>query len=144
MRPLTKLDAELFLRKYGISSASEVAEVLRAFDFKCPIYEQFFDEGQELFQFIRNPSATNPSPRTGNWFTLIGATTQRVAIIDGGAGRRFHRFRVERAFTAMEGTAKELPLAWKFEIGGKGGATQVYVPPAFLGHLSAISSAQRY
>lgn len=143
MRSLTKTDVELFLKRHGILSAGAVAEVLSGFELKLPVYEQPFDEGQELFQFIRNPSASNPGPRVGNWFTLPGATTLGVAIIDGGAGRRFHRFRVEQAFTALEGTAKEFPLTWKFEIGGKGGATQVYVPPSFLGHLSAISPAER-
>lgn len=143
MRSLTKTNVELFLKMHGISSASAIAEVLSGFELKEPIYEQTFDEGQELFQFIRNPSAATPSPRVGNWFTLPSATTQGVAIIDGGAGRRFHRFRVERAFIALEGTAKEFPLTWKFEIGGKGGATQIYVPPSFIGHLSAISPAER-
>ena len=144
MKSLTKTDVELFLKKHGITSADAITEVLSGFDLKSPIYEQVFDEGQEVFQFIRNPSATNPFPRVGNWFTLPGATTQRVAIIDGGAGRRFHRFRVERAFAALEGIAKEFPLTWKFEIGGKGGATQIYVPPSFLGHLTAVSPAERY
>ena len=144
MTSLTKMEAELFLKKYGISSPSVMAEVLSGFDFKHPVYEQFFEEDQELFQFIRNPSATNLSPCAGNWFALPGATTQGVAIIDGGAGRRFHRFRVERAFMALEGTAREFPLMWKFEIGGKGGATQIYVPPAVLGYLSAVAPAERY
>jgi hypothetical protein len=144
MKSLTRMDAELFLKKYGISSPRVVEEVLSGFDFRHPVYEQLFEEGQELFQFIRNPSATNLSPCVGNWFALPGATTQGVAIIDGGAGRRFHRFRVERAFMALEGTAREFPLMWKFEIGGRGGATQIYVPPSVLGYLSAIAPAERY
>ena len=106
---------------------------MSGFDFNQPVYLQQLEEGQELFQYIRNASSHNLSPNSGNWFTLAGATTAGVAIIDGGAGRRFHRFRVVGTFSTIEGTAKALPVSWKHEIGGPGGATQIYVPPRFIG-----------
>jgi hypothetical protein len=143
MKWLNQAEIEAFLVRNGVCEPAAPAEILSGFDLDRPIYEQQFEEGQDLFQFIRNASASNTSPRVGNWFALPGATTGGVAIIDGGAGRRFHRFRVSRNFTALEGTAKDFPLTWKFEIGGKGGATQIYVPPALLGHLRAISAAER-
>ena len=143
MKWLSQSEAENYLRRNGVTTLQAIAEVLSGFDFSRPIYEQILEEGQEIFQFIRTPSAANLSPNAGSWFALPGATTQSVAIIDGGSGRRFHRFSVERSFVALEGVAREFPLTWKFEIGGKGGGTQIYVPRIYLGHLSAGSAAQR-
>lgn len=143
MNWLNQSEVENYLRKNGVLSPGNVSAVLSGFDFVMPIYEQYLEEGQELFQFIRNPSATNGNPSTGSWFTISGATTRSIAIIDGGSGRRFHKFQVMRPFVAIEGSAKEFPLTWKFEIGGKGGGTQIYVPPNYLGHLTAVSPADR-
>jgi len=143
MKWLTKPEVEAFLRANGVSSVDQIEAVLSGFDFNVPIYYQLYEEDQELFQFIRNPSAVNLSPRVGCWFALPGATTQGVAIIDGGSGRRFHRFRVVRAFTAIEGTAKSIPIMWQHEVGGPGGATQIYVHPNLIGHLTVVSPAER-
>ncbi len=143
MKWLNQTDVENYLKVNGMSSPQQIADVVSGFDLSLPIYEQMQEEGQEFFQFIRNPSSANMSPSTGSWFTLPGATTRSVAIIDGGSGRRFHRFQVVRSFTALEGTAKNFPLTWKFEIGGKGGGTQIYIPPIYIGHLSAVAAADR-
>lgn len=143
MKWLNQSEVENYLKRNGVMTQSKISEVLSGFDSAMPIYEQLLDEGQELFQFIRNPSAANINPNAGSWFTVAGATTKSVAIIDGGSGRRFHKFQVLRPFVAIEGCAKEFPLTWKFEIGGKGGGTQIYVPPNYLGHLTAVSPAER-
>lgn len=143
MRWLNQAEVENYLKRSGVPSQKQISDVLSGFDLSLPIYEQMLEEGQDVFQFIRNPSSTNLNPLVGSWFTIPGATTRSTAIIDGGSGRRFHRFRVARSFVALEGTAKEFPLTWKFEIGGKGGGTQIYVPPIYLGHLGAVSAAER-
>lgn len=141
MKWLNQTEVKNYLMKNGLAQRSLVVDVLSGFDLSQPIYEQLLEEGDEIFQFIRRSSAGDMSPRVGSWFALPGATTQSVAIIDGGAGRRLHRFRVVRAFLALEGAARNFPLNWKLGIGGKGGGTQLYVPPRYLGHLDAVAPA---
>jgi hypothetical protein len=143
MKCLKQTEVENYLRNNGLATHNEISDVLSGFDFTKPIYEMLLEEGHDIFQFIRNPSAANTSPAVGSWFALPGATTDSVAIIDGGSGRRFHRFRVARSFMALEGSAKMFPLTWKFEIGGTGGGTQIFVPRIYIGHLNAISAATR-
>jgi hypothetical protein len=108
------------------------------------VYEQTFEEGQDLFQYIRGSSAGDSGPGAGNWFCLAGATTKGVAIIDGGSGRTLHRYTVNATFTAIEGAARPQSTNWSWSGGGPGGATQIYVPPRLIGHLSAVASHARW
>jgi hypothetical protein len=144
MKWLNKPEVEAYLRSHGIASPKKVAEILDAFDFDKPIYEQSLEEGAELFQFIRLPSAGDASPMLGNWFSIPGVTTDAVAIIDGGAGRRLHKFHVLKPFSAIEGVAARQKRNWGWSGGGRGGGTQIYVPPAFIGCLAAVSPADKW
>lgn len=142
MRTLNRSSAEALLATQGVASA-EVARVLSGFDLKKPMYEQDFWPDDVLFQLIRLPSATDPSPSTGNWFGLSGITTRGVGINDGLSGRRLASFKVVAHFTALEGTAARLTVNLQTGIGGVGGATQIYAPRSLLGHLASFEPTER-
>jgi len=144
MRILDRNSAAEFLRGQGVSPDREIEKILRGFDFSKPAYEQRFWPGDVLYQLIRLPSAMQPLMATGNWFGLAGITTGGVAINDGLSGRQAVRFEVISGFTALEGTAKELPVDLGIAIGGKGGATQIYLPRTLLGHLRALGNVDRW
>ena len=131
---LTKDQVRTFLRNQGIPSARKIDEILSGFDFDKPVYEKYFEEGEVLFQFIRNPDYTG-AKNTGNWFALPSGTMDGIAIFGGGSGRHPHKFSVAHPFSAIEGTAIALPRNWDWAGGGNGGHTQIYVPPRLLGHL---------
>jgi len=128
MRTICADEARTWLRNNGVSLAAKIEEIIGSFDFSKAVYLQQFEPGQVLYQFIRRSSAQDSSPMAGNWFCLKGARASGLAIIDGLSGRGLHAFRVARAFTALEGTAKKQPVQWSWSGGGQGGATQVYVP----------------
>ncbi len=127
-----------FLRRAGMDSSRKINEVLDGYDFSNkPLYFETLHEGQVLYQFIRNASVETGAPRSGNWFCGLGATQQDLAIFGGGSGRRRYRFEVGHPFTALVGQAKPQPQNWGWAGGGRGGGTQVFVPPNYIGHLIA-------
>lgn len=132
MRVMSADEVRAWLRRNGVPSTAKIEEIIDGFDFAQPVYLQHFEPDQELYQFIRGPSAQNSSPMAGNWFCLKGATTSQLAIIDGLTGRRLLRYRIVCAFTTLEGTARKQPIQWSWSGGGPGGATQVYVPSPLL------------
>ena len=138
MKRLTQDELRAYLRAHDVRPAKTIENIISGFDFRQPVYEQPMEPGQELFQFIRNVSHSERSPRTGNWFALASARMAGLAIFGGGAGRHLHRFVVNHEFTAIEGTAGALPPDWGWAGGGPGGHTQIYVPPKFLGHLGSL------
>jgi len=136
MNVLTPDGLRAFLRAEKVASA-QIEDIVGAFDFREPVYQTVIEGGQELFQYLRNPSFDAPSPRLGSWFCLRGASRAGLAIIDGGAGRRLHRHVVDLAVTAVEGTAVAKTVNWVWDGGGPGGSTQIYVPPRQLGRIGA-------
>ena len=144
MRLLTQADARAYLAKHGVVSQEKVDDILGGFDFSKPVYEQPLYPGDTLFQFVRNPSLHAPSPTTGNWFGISGATTKGLAIMDGHSGRRLQKYRVVAHTTALEGTAVKKDTAWDWAGGGPGGATQLYLPPTLLGHVECLGGHQRW
>lgn len=142
MRTLNRVSAEAFLASQGVPHA-EVVKILTGFDLRQPIYEHDFWPDDVLFQLIRLPSATDPTPLTGNWFGLLGITSTGVAVNDGLAGRRCASFKVISHFKALEGTAAPFTVNLQTGIGGGGGATQIYIPRSLLGHLTSIGPTER-
>ena len=138
MKWLTQDGVRAYLRANGVSSAKVVEEIISGFDFDRPVYEQRLEPRHELWQFVRNASHSELAPRTGNWFSLSGATLTGLSIFGGGSGRQMHRFIVEHEFIAIEGSARAMPRNWGWSGGGEGGHTQIYVPPRLIGHLRSV------
>lgn len=135
---LTPDQVRSFLRRMGMSDWRAINNVLSGYDFdRQPLYMRHFEEGEALFQYLRNAAYDMPAPRTGNWFCLRGASMDDVAITGGGSGRRRHRFQVLQAFTTIEGVARPQAVNWLWAGGGPGGGTQVFVPPRLLGHIGS-------
>ena len=130
-----------YLRANGVAHPALVHDVLSGFDSQKPIYETPLDFETELYQYMRRPATGRPDLRVGNWFCITGASRRGLGIIDGLAGRELHRFRVVSPFVALEGTASKIARNWQFEIGGRGGSTQIYVPPRFIGHIQSLGTA---
>ena len=142
---MTKLLDETGVREYfarnGVVNSVLVSNVLSGFDLTKPMYEQRLEPGTELFQYIRRPASGRPDLRVGNWFCLRGASRSGLAIMDGLAGREIHHFRVYSELVALEGTASRLSPNWHHEVGGRGGDTQLFVPPLLLGRIHSIGNA---
>lgn len=135
---LTPDEVQSYLRAAGMSSSKKINEVLDGFDFSNrPLFFETLEEGQVLYQFIRNASAESGAPRSGNWFCGLGATEDQLAIFGGGSGRRRHKFEVKLPFIALVGEAKPQSPAWAWAGGGRGGGTQIFVPPNYVGHLAS-------
>jgi hypothetical protein len=128
VRLLNRVNAELLLRSQGVHSKREIKNILSGFDFNQPAYEHQFWPDETLYQLIRQPSAREPNPATGNWFGLTGITAPGVAINSGLSGRRVAIFKTVAAFKALEGTAAALRVNLASAIGGQGGMTQVFIP----------------
>ena len=137
MRILNRQTATDLLRSQGVG-AVDIEKVLSGFDFSKPVYEHEFWPGDVLYQLIRLPSLMQPSMSTGNWFGMAGITTENVAINYGLSGRQTTKFEVTAHFSALEGSAAELPVNIGTGIGGRGGGTQVFLPRKFLGRLQAL------
>lgn len=130
--------AKAYLARNGVSAMDEV---LAGFDLAKPVYVNPLEPGDRLLQFIRNPSHFGQS-QAGNWFSLWSGSMPGVSIFGGLAGRTPHLYRVAHPLRVLEGTAKKLAVNWRLAIGGgNGGATQIYVPPALLGHLEPLGPA---
>lgn len=144
MHMLNPQTAAALLRGQGVRPERLIEQILDGFDFSKPAYAHDFWPGDVLYQLMRLPSAAQPFMATGNWFGLAGITTSGVAINDGLSGRQAVRFEVIAPFTALEGTARALPADLGTAIGGRGGATQIYIPKALLGHLQALGHVERW
>lgn len=142
MHSLNPTTAAELLASQGVQPASEVVKVLSGFDSSKPMYKHDFWPGDTLYQYIRLASVANPVPTRGSWFGIAGITTRGVAIFAGVAGRTLHRFEVAHPFSALEGTAARLPIDWQNEIGGPGGASQVFVPRMYSGHIRSLGPAE--
>lgn len=144
MRLLDRQSAAAFLRMQGVMPETELEKVLSGFDFTKPVYEHAFFPGDRLYQLVRLPSFDLPNPVAGNWFGLAGLTTGKVAINDGGAGRRAGQFEVLVQFSALEGTAREFAVDLRIGIGGPGGGTQIFVPRTLLGRVRSVGPVDRW
>ncbi len=142
MSATTESTLSSYLARYGITDPAAVQEVRSGFDMSKPLYEHYFRPGDVLYQLVRLPSFYNLNPHRGNWFGLAGLTARNVAVLHGLAGRRTHQFRVLAAFVGLEGTAGRYPLDWNKEIGGPGGATQIYVPRVLMACIQAAGPAE--
>jgi hypothetical protein len=142
MRVLTRATAAELILAQGVSPV-RVEEALSGFDFAKPVYEQDFWPEDVLFQLVRLPSVRDPVPASGNWYGLAGITARGVAVNDGLAGRRLNAYKVVSPFKALEGTAVKFKVDRGSGIGGDGGATQVFIPSALLGHLQSLGPADR-
>jgi hypothetical protein len=139
---VSRAEAASYLRRYGISSESKVTEILSGFDFAAdrPAYLMDLGVGERYFQFVRTPSFELPDPVVGSWFCLKGSGMSQLAIHSPGAVRLLGEFEVVEDIMVLEGIAKELPFQGqptKHGVGGRGGGTQIYVPPR-------LSSGLRY
>jgi hypothetical protein len=139
LQPYRQL-AQAYLSRHGYSG-KKLAEILGGFDFDLPVYEQGLESGSILYQFVRRASFGVPLPRIGNWFCLPGASLGSLAIISGGEGRLVTKVRVRFFLVALEGTAARQLRQWGWSGGGPGGATQIFIPKAFLvTHLDVLGS----
>lgn len=129
-----------FLKRNGITDSAKIANIVSGFDLTKAVYPQMIEPTDRLFQFLRNEESGRPEPQTGNWFCLIGATMDALAIFGGGAGRRLQEFRVKIPVLAIEGTAKHMRQDWRWAGGGSGGATQIYLPPQALYLLEGVGT----
>src|ERR1044072_6560646 len=109
MRAMSIHEARTWLRANGVSSATVIEDIVKAFDFSRPVYLQQFQPEQVLYQFIRRPS-TQDSAMAGNWFCLKGATKSNLAIMDGVSGRILHAYRVARSRHGSGGIPHESDL----------------------------------
>jgi len=131
-----------FCARYRVSSGKE-ADIRDGFDLSKPLYVHTLYPPTRLFQFIRLPSATNISPRLGNWFALRGATMAGLAIFGGLAGRRQAEFDILRPIEVLEGTAAPQargPKHWDYAVAGPGGSTQIFVPDSALLALRGLGN----
>lgn len=144
MKNLKLDDASAFLSAQGVASKAEVQKVLNGFDASKPLYVHAFWPGDVLYQFIRLTAVGRPQLNRGSWYGLSGVKRSGVAIHDGLAGRMLHKFIVTQPFTALEGTAAAMAREWEFEIGGAGGATQIYVARRHAGHIDALGPAAEF
>lgn len=131
-----------FLMRNGITDPTKVEEIKSGFDLTMPIYEHLVRPGDRIFQFLRNEELTRPVTQTGNWFCIAGATMDTLAIFGGGAGRRLHEFTVRTPVLGVEGTAAALSRNWGWAGGGRGGATQIFLPRSALFSLVGVGTHQ--
>jgi hypothetical protein len=129
-----------FLRQNGIADKDEIAKITSGFNLTRPVYRQLIEPGDRLFQFLRNEEMRQPIPRTGKFFCLAGANMDSLAIFGGGAGRRLQEFTVSRPVEALEGSAGQMRRNWDWAGGGRGGATQVFLPNSALLALVGIGT----
>jgi len=137
VKQLNQDGVRAFLRGYRVP-LRRIEEIVSGFDFNMATYEQSLESGQQLFQYIRNPSFNDASLRVGNWFCLRGASCSDLAIFGGGSGRRLHGYVVSLGLPAVEGTASPQSPNWDWAGGGRGGATQIYIPSQLIGRLRAV------
>jgi len=142
MSATTESTLSSYLARHGVTDPVAVQEVRSGFDMTKPLYNHYFEPGDVLYQLVRLPSFYNLSPHRGNWFGLAGLTAQNVAVMQGLAGRRTHQFQVLAPFVGLEGTAGRYPIDWNKEIGGLGGATQIYVPRMLMGFIQATGPVE--
>jgi hypothetical protein len=132
--------AQAYLVRNGYSG-TQLVKLLDGFNFYLPVYQQPLEPATTLYQFVRRASVSEMLPRIGNWFCLPGATLSSLAIISGGEGRLITKVQVRYPFVALEGTAVRQETQWGWGGGGPGGATQIFVPNAFLtSHIEVIGS----
>jgi hypothetical protein len=96
------------------------------------VYEQPLTIGDVYFQFVRTPSTQDPSPTLGSWYCLSGQELTRLGIHSPGSARRVGEFEVVEDVIAVEGIARTLTWNYdlaKYGVGGRGGGTQIYLPP---------------
>lgn len=129
-----------FLVRNGVRDPGKMAEICSGFDLTQPVYQHLVEPGDRLFQFLRNEEVARPLSQTGNWFCLVGATMDALAIFSGLAGRRLQEFTVQYPIMGLEGTAAALPRSWGWAGGGRGGATQIYLPPQALYGLVGVGT----
>lgn len=130
-----------YLMQNGIDNPGRIQGIIDGFDLDEPVYHYYLEPGEEIYQYVRTSTAEDQFITTGNWFALPGASMDALAIF-GGSGRMPTKFSVIHDTVALEGTAAKYPKTWQFKkggrevaIGGKGGATQMYIPRNLLGRL---------
>lgn len=143
MKLLTKTEATQWLKRNGVNN-KKINEVIGAFDFKKAVYEHLLLGGDTLFQYIRMPEQGNLNPDRGDWYCLEGARPKHLAISEGLAGRRLHKFLVTYPVAVLEGTAAPQEHSWSWAGGGPGGATQIFVPPSKAMLIQAVDAQERW
>jgi hypothetical protein len=143
---LRRLTVEQFgdwLATHGVNPDA-AKQVVSGFDLNKPLIEEFFEIGDRLFQYIRGSSAGVLAPLRGNWFARAGASLDQLAILEGVAGRRLHRFSVIASFSSVEGTAAKFGRNVLKDLGGAGGASQIFVPHMYCGRVRAVGGQERW
>ena len=138
MKVIDQDGAKAYLRAHRVDS-KYIENIVKAFDPRMPIYEHALDGGAEIFQYLRNPSHSDPHPKLGNWFCLRGAAQDGLAIFGGGSGRHVVRITVSHPINVLEGTARSMAIDWTNSIGShkeSGGATQIFIPASLVGRLT--------
>ncbi len=143
LRRLTPDQYRDWLARHGIAAA-RVEEVISGYDLAQPLIEEFFEPGDRLFQYIRGSEFKDPNPAAGSWFARAGATPAGLAILEGAAGRRLHRFQVVARFSCIEGSAAKLERNVMKDFGGEGGASQIFVPPMYRGCIRVVGAQDRW
>ena len=170
MSYLSRDAVQAHLRSAGISDPETLQSIANSFAYEIGSsgnlvrgpYLRHFDEGEVLYQYIRNPSSINMIPGAGNYFGIKGATMDGLAITSGMSGRQLYAFVVASPFVALEGNAAEVKIdldlntrppvtgyrngepqtAWDWDGGGKGGATQIFIPNSIVrSHLEPRGAA---
>lgn len=129
-----------FLKRNGITEPKKVAEISSGFDLTRAVYPRLIEPGDRLFQYLRNEEVGRPFPQTGNWFCIGGASMDALAIFSGGAGRRLQEFTVNTPVMALEGTAAPMRRNWAWSGGGRGSATQIFLPQQALFALVGVGT----
>lgn len=131
---------EFFLKENGVTNQKKVGKVISGFDLSKPVYKQRLMANDRLYQYVRNPSSSSNEIGVGNWFALKGATMDSLGIFSGGSGRNLTEFKVNFPITVLEGTAIEIGRNWKWAGGGKGGATQIFIPKRMFYALELLGN----
>lgn len=130
-----------FLRAHGITREKVIEGIISGYDLYEWVSPVQLEAGETLYQFVRDPTAMSGSVTLGNWFCLRGATMDGVGIFSGLGGRTLKEFEVIANVEALEGTARKMKRNWNWEVGGGGGATQLFIPDHALFSLQCRGTA---
>lgn len=139
---------EKHLRLAGIPPA-KFAEHIAGWNLAEPVYEEMLRPGERLMQFVSHPSALNPDPRPGNYYTYSGGHEMAtIGVGSGLAGRSRAEFQVARPIVALIGTAAPISAATAARFGhalrGRGSATQIFLHDRGVSSLVAGNANLRH
>src|SRR5262245_12220332 len=152
IRSLDKAGIVAWLAAHGVNAADEILEGFGFGAGRQPrVFEVELEEGEPLYQWMGNASAGAGISR-GRWYALKGASMDGLGIFSAAAGRSLHQFRVAHPCRALEGDAAGIGTrigsegprvkSWQYGVGGSGGATQIFIPRLYDGHIASLGPAE--